>query len=90
MKLNKRHSINYNNSIQTFFCKFYPFYREFHSSVCFLSDKELEKRVNELKDSSSSVEDISISSETGKDMKQSILNVKNEISNNNNPLLDLI
>ena len=56
--------------------------REFHSSVCLLSDKDFERRIEILK-STSTLEDISIDKETGANMKESLLNLKNEISKNN-------
>jgi hypothetical protein len=86
--MNEKKSINYNNSIakKNLFCKLEPFniYRGFHSSVCMLSDKELELRFNKLKEyeSSNMGNDISLSSEKVEEMKSSILNLKNEISNN--------
>lgn len=86
-QFNEKQSINYNNSIakrQTLFCKLDSFniYRGFHSSVCLLSDKDLEMRFNKLKESESSnrVDDISLSPEKVEGMKSSILNLKNEIS----------
>lgn len=58
-QFNEKKSINYNNSIakrQTLFCKLESFniYRGFHSSVCLLSDKDLEIQFKKLKESESS------------------------------------
>ena len=54
----------------------------FHSSVCVLSEEELTRRIENLKASSSLGTDISLTTETGKNMKDSLENLKNEISKN--------
>ena len=53
--------------------------REFHSSVCFLSDRELERRLENLRSSNS----LELSTETSENMKENLLKLKDEISRNN-------
>ena len=102
IKENLKLRINYNNLIsssssqikqQILFCKLDSFniYRGFHSSDCMLSDKELEKRINNLSVSesinikSNINKDISLTSEQAEEMKLSLEKLKNEISNNKVP-----
>lgn len=86
--INSNFSIAANNRQILLLCKLDSFkiYRGFHSSVCMLSDKELENRFNKLKEAESinseaGVGDISLNNKTAEEMKLSLLNFKNEISN---------